>query len=115
MSTGRETRTVTALSAVTTGTSNAYAGNDMDRVGMDCDFATGVTAGVIVLERAPTQDYSGTWQTLVTLDASTITAPATIGEAVETVGGFFRARVTTPVSGGGAPSVTVRINMSRKS
>jgi hypothetical protein len=110
----RETRTITALNAVATGTSNAFSLADMDLVGLDVDWATGVTAGIVVLERAPTQDYAGTWKTLATADVTAVTAPATDGEAVEVVGGFVRARFTTNASGGGAPSAVVRINMSRR-
>lgn len=110
----RETKKITALSAVTTGTSNAFSLADVDLVGMDVEWAAGVTAGVIVLERATSQDYAGTWKALVTIDVAAVTPAATDGDAVTVVGGFVRARVTTTVSGGGAPSATVYINMTRR-
>lgn len=112
----RQAKSITALSAVTTGTSNAYAINDMDRVGLTCQWASGVTAGVVVLEAAPAQDYTGTWNALVTLNVTGAGTPPSIqASAVEVVGLFVRARVTTTVSGGGSPSVTAIIDMSRRS
>lgn len=110
----RETRSILALSGVTTGTSNAYSLADMDTVGIDCDWASGVTTGIVALERAPTIDYAGTWKSLVVTDASAVSPAATDGDALDVLGGFVRARVTTTVSGGGSPSVTVRINMRRR-
>lgn len=105
-----ETVKYTALSAVTTGTSVVYALNNKDTVGLQIAWASGVTAGVIVLETAPTQDYAGTWEPMITLSvASAGTPPCVQSEALRIAGAFARVRVTTTVSGGGSPSATAYI------
>lgn len=111
-----ETVKYTALSAVTTGTSVVYALNNKDTVGLQVAWASGVTAGVIVVETAPTQDYAGTWETQITLNVTTAgTPPCVQSEAVRIAGAFARVRVTTTVSGGGAPSATAYIMLQDSS
>ena len=105
-----ETVKHTALSAVTSGTSVVYALNNRERVGLQVTWATGVTAGVVVLETAPTMDYGGTWDTAITLDvAAATTPPSAQSDAVDICAAYARVRVSTTVSGGGSPSVTAYI------
>ena len=100
----------TALSAVTTGTSVVYAINGKDHVGLQVAWATGVTAGIIVLETAPSMDYTGTWDPMITLNVTAASTPPSLqSEALAVVGAVARVRVTTTVSGGGAPSATAYI------
>lgn len=71
-------------------------------------WPAGVTAGKVVIETAHADDYAGTW---AQLDSADLTAGATADScSVGTYPGLLpsvRARITTTVSGGGAPSVTV--------
>lgn len=107
-----ETTKYTALSAVTTGTSPVYSLQNVDRVGLQVAWASGVTAGQIVFETAPTVDYSGTWTTAITLDAAS-SPPSTNADAVEIAAAFGRVRVTTTVSGGGSPSATAYLLLQK--
>jgi len=67
--------------------------------------ASGVTAGAIQPETADSYDYAGTW--------APIGSPVSVGNNTEVivqfegVYKFFRARISTTVSGGASPSVTV--------
>lgn len=107
----RDQKTITALNGVTTGTSNVFSLADVDQVGLDCNFSSGASAGVVALERAPTADYAGTWDTLATIDVTALASPpVTSGQAVPVTGGFARVRVTTTVSGG---TVTAYLNATR--
>ena len=69
-------------------------------------FNPGVTAGVVAIETAPSEDYAGIWSLVATVDASSLTEDADHGQ-VEGPIGALRGRVTTPVSGGGSPGVKV--------
>jgi len=68
--------------------------------------ASGVTAGAIQPESADAVDYAGTW-------APIGGGPISVGNNIEKeyswegVMSFFRARISTTVSGGATPSVTV--------
>lgn len=69
-----------------------------------------VTGGVVKIESADAQDYSGTWNELDSLDFSS--SALTDSEYQSTypggIGGFFRARVSSNVTGGG--TITVSFN-----
>lgn len=105
-----DTQRYTALSAVTTGTSVVYALNNKDRMGLSVNWASGVTAGVVVLETAPSSDYAGTWEPQITLNVTAAsTPPSNQSEAVNVAGMFARVRISTTVSGGGSPSATAYI------
>ena len=106
--------TITLLSAVTTGTSAAVPIQQFRSVGGSCRFATGVTAGAVIFETAPTKDYSGTWSELFTITFAG-TAPNVITDGLNVAANFIRARVVTTISGGGSPSVTVDLNRSTQS
>lgn len=60
---------------------------------------TGVTAGAVQLETAPTADYAGTWSA----EGSPITVVAATTKivAVTAQRAWVRARITTTVDGGG--------------
>lgn len=67
---------------------------------------TGVSAGAIQIESSDDPTYTGTW----VAQGSPIVAVASAEVGVSIVGIFtaLRARVSTTISGGGAPSVTVK-------
>ena len=67
-------------------------------------WASGVTAGVVSIETARLKDYTGTWAVIATANYN---AAAT--DIYEFGGAYkwIRARITTTVAGGSAPSVTV--------
>lgn len=65
---------------------------------------TGVTAGVVQVETAHDDTYAGTWAPVGT----TTTVPAASSATALNFSGvyrFLRVRVTTAISGGGAPSL----------
>lgn len=69
-------------------------------------FAPGSTVGVVRLETAHREDYSGVWSSIADVDNNTLTEDA---KHIQIDGpiGALRGRVTTPVTGGGDPGVTV--------
>jgi hypothetical protein len=80
-------------------------------------FKQGVTAGKVVVEVAPVQDFAGTWDELaswdVARDADLSTALGS-GDAVRSISlpgpsGFVRHRIATAITGGGSPSVTSKM------
>lgn len=97
------------LTDVTTGTSDPVPIAQYPRVGGSVRFATGVTAGAVVYETAPTYNYSGTWSEVFTITFAG-TAPNVVTDVAEVAANFIRARVTTAISGGGAPKATVTLN-----
>lgn len=105
----RGNNSITLLSAVTTGTSEAVPMQQFKSAGGSCRFATGVNAGSVIFETAPTKTYSGTWSEAFTITFSG-TAPNVLTDAVNLAANFIRARVGTTISGGGSPSVTVDLN-----
>lgn len=68
--------------------------------------ASGVTAGAVQLETSNQDDYSGTWAPL-TASPTTVVGGAEVLVEYEGRLRFVRARISTTISGGGAPSVTV--------
>lgn len=75
--------------------------------------ATGVTAGAVSIETAPSPDYAGTWTPLVNALATPTTNPVVVVADTEKIYAYegalaaVRARISTTVSGGASPSVTV--------
>lgn len=72
--------------------------------------ATGVTAGAVTIETSNDPNYAGTWAAIV--PDKSIANPLTVAVAELLVPysgrlNFVRARISTTISGGGAPSVTV--------
>lgn len=74
------------------------------------NWATGVTAGTVVIETADSSTYAGTWAPIATI-VNNGGGTAYIDYVQHPGGGFkaIRHRVSVTVSGGGAPSVTTRI------
>jgi hypothetical protein len=71
-------------------------------------WATGVTAGQVTIECADSSTYAGTWAVMAVV---TFSGTAPNQDYVYTPGQpkAIRHRITTAVSGGGAPSVTTRL------
>lgn len=98
-----------SLNAATTGTGKAIPFNDCRQVNWLVEGAGTISGGTVVIESAHAQDFSGTWNELDTVDATTLTGGALYGNTFPHVpGGFVRARIGTNISGGG--NCTVRLN-----
>lgn len=99
-----------SLSAVTTGTGTAIALQDCRQVSWTVKGAGTVSGGIVKIESADTSDYSGTWNELDSLDFSSaaLTDKEYQGTYPGSVGGFFRARVSSNVTGGG--TITASFN-----
>ena len=73
--------------------------------------ASGVTAGAVTIETSNNPLDAGTWAVVPMANsiANPITVSAGADLMMEHTGllNFVRARITTPISGGGAPGVTV--------
>jgi hypothetical protein len=101
-----------SLNAATSGTGVAISLHDCKQYGEDLTCTGTVTGGVVVFESAPTQDYSGTWNQLDSIDFSTV-SPALSDSNYQAsgpcgYGGFYRWRVTSAITGGG--TITARVN-----
>lgn len=72
-------------------------------------WATGVTAGTVVIECAESPTYAGTWATLATVANNG--GGTAYEDYVYTPGqpGAIRHRISVAVSGGGAPTVTTTL------
>jgi hypothetical protein len=96
------------LNAVATGTGTAVdLGGVMRSLRAYATFAADVSAGVVTIEEAPSTSYAGTWAPIGTLSFVN-GGCATLAQAA---GGVLavRARITTTISGGASPTVTVVI------
>jgi len=82
-----------------------FACNAAQNVDFEFEWATGDSAGVVVLEGASNASYAGTWDLLLTENFAN---GAVIQRKAVAVPGFCRIRATTPVSGGGSPGLIVR-------
>lgn len=94
------------LIATTTGSGNIVAPPvSFTRHQVLLSVPAGVTAGVVQVETSQDDTYAGTWAPVGT----TTTVPAASSAAAINFSGiyrFLRVRVTTTISGGGAPSVS---------
>jgi hypothetical protein len=98
-----------SLNLATTGTGIAIAFNDSRQVNWLVEGAGTIGSGTVVIESAHANDYSGTWNELDTVDASTLSGGKLYGNTFPHVpGGFVRARISSNIVGGG--TVTVRLN-----
>jgi hypothetical protein len=72
-------------------------------------WATGVTAGTVVIESADSGTYAGTWAPIATLVNNG--GGTAYQDSVQHPGGFkaIRHRISVGVTGGASPSVTTRI------
>lgn len=71
-------------------------------------WATGVTAGTIVIECADDPTYTGTWAPIATI-AWSVTSPSQDYAYTPAMPKAIRHRISVAVTGGGAPSVTTRL------
>lgn len=110
----RSSDSVVLFSGHTTGTSAAVPIQQFRSIGGTVRFATGVTAGTVVFETAPTIDYAGTWIEALTIafGDTAAAAPKAVGSGVNVAANFARARFTVDASGGGSPSAIVTLNRS---
>lgn len=68
--------------------------------------AAGVSSGAVQIETSNDSDDAGTWAPL-TASPTTVVAGVDVLVAYTSLLNFVRARISTTVAGGGAPSVTV--------
>lgn len=71
-------------------------------------WATGVTAGTVVIEYADDPAYAGTWAPVATI-AWSATSPSQDYAYTPGQPKALRHRITVTVSGGASPSVTTRL------
>jgi hypothetical protein len=98
-----------SLNAATTGTGTAIAFNDCRQINWLIEGAGTIGAGTVVIESAHSQDYSGTWNELDSVDAITLSGGKLYGNTFPHVpGGFVRIRISSNITGGG--TITGRLN-----
>lgn len=98
-----------SLSGVTSGTGTVKAFNDCRQVNWIVEGAGTIDGGVVKIECAASQDYSGAWHELDSIDAATLTGGAAYGNTFPMVpGGFVRGRISSNITGGG--NITVKLN-----
>jgi hypothetical protein len=98
-----------ALEEATTGTGRAIAFNDCRQVNWLVEGEGTISGGTVIIESAHASDYSGTWNELDSIDASTLSGGKLSGNTFPHVpGGFVRPRISSNITGGG--TVTVRLN-----
>ena len=97
-------------------TSRTFALNNALRVGMDVVWPEGANAGNVVLERAPNNSFTGTWQQLLARAVPSSPPPAggqTTTDGQDIVdGGVARVRIETGIAGGaGGAGVDVYVSL----
>ena len=93
--------------AATTGNGTVFnCGGISDQHTLYVQWAADVTAGVVTFETARLKGYTGTWASLLTANYN---AGATDVYTFDAPLHYVRARISTEVSGGDAPSVTVEL------
>jgi hypothetical protein len=98
-----------SLAGVTTGTGRAIAFNDCRQVNWLLIGSGTIDGGTVVVESAHIQDFSGTWNELDSIDASTLTGGKLYGNTYPMPpGGFLRIRISSDITGGG--TVEGRVN-----
>jgi hypothetical protein len=98
-----------SLNAATTGTGKAIAFNDCRQVNWLIEGQGTISGGTVVIESAHAYDYTGTWNELDTVDATTLSGGKLYGNTFPMPpGGFVRARISSDIQGGGA--ITARLN-----
>lgn len=71
-------------------------------------WATGVTAGTVIIETADSSTFAGTWAPIASI-AWSVTSPSQDYAYTPGQPKAIRHRITVTVSGGGAPTVTTRL------
>lgn|SRR5262245_55354289 len=95
--------------ATAVGGGAAIAFNDCRQVNWLVEGVGTISSGTVLIESAHAQDYSGTWNELDSVDASTVSGGKLYGNTFPHVpGGFVRARVSVEIQGGG--QIIVRLN-----
>lgn len=102
----------TLLSSVTTGTSLPLTYDQLKycrEAAIVITWASGVTGGAVTVESSDDSTYTSTWASLAVVAFNTSAASVPKKDIVQITGvdTNIRARVSTTVSGGSAPSVTV--------
>ena len=91
----------TAIQAFPAANAGGYASLTVYQTGVGT-----ISAGTVLIEEAPTADYTGTWSLLLTLDATDVTGGATQATACPLGAyAYIRARISVTVTGGGDMSV----------
>lgn len=98
-----------SLSLATTGTGTTISFHDCRQVFWTVEGAGTISGGTVKIESAASADYAGTWNEIDSITASTLTGGAAYANTTPmTGGGFFRARISSNITGGG--TITVSIN-----
>jgi hypothetical protein len=98
-----------SLEDSTTGTGRPIAFNDCRQVNWLIIGAGTISGGAVVIESAHAQDYSGTWNELDNLDATTLSGGKLYGNTFPMPpGAFVRIRISSDITGGG--TIEGRVN-----
>lgn len=102
--------TIESLPSGTTGTGSAIATHESRQVGWAIVGVGTVTGGVAKVEAALTQDFSGTWFELDSIDfsVSALTNAVYMGNYPNPIGGFVRIRISSAITGGGSIAGSVQ-------
>jgi len=96
-------QSIQSLTAGTSGTGTAIATQESRQIGWVLEGAGTVTGGVVKIEAARTETYSGTWFELDSIDFSVtaLTNAVYLGNYPNPIGGFVRVRISSAITGGG--------------
>jgi hypothetical protein len=87
----------------------AIAFNDCRQVNWLIQGSGAIDGGTVIVESAHSQDYSGTWNLLDSVEAATLNGGALYGNTFPMPpGGFVRIRIDTEITGGG--NIVGRLN-----
>jgi hypothetical protein len=100
-----------SLDAATSGTGRAIAFNDCRQTNWLVEGIGTISSGTVIIESAHAQDYSGTWNELDNVDASTLSGGKLYGNTFPHVpGGFVRGRIPGGATIAGGGQITIRLN-----
>jgi hypothetical protein len=101
------TRSLHEATAVSSGT--AIPLNDCRQTEWVVEGSGTISSGTVVIESSDDPSYTGTWNQLDSITASSLTGGALYSDTVPMAGGgFVRGRITVEIGGGG--NISVRIN-----
>lgn len=101
---------VTLQSAATSGNGTAVDISKAYSATIYCDGTGTVSTGVITIEESRDTAYTGTWSSLTTITASTLTGGADAAVHLNGVYIAVRARISTTVTGGGSVTCELLAN-----
>jgi len=102
------------LEGLATGTGTGVALNCVpNQYSIYVYFAANTTAGVVEIETADNPSFTGTWANYATVTWAAANAQQHVAITAPLLA--IRARISTTISGGASPSVTVRLAMARPS